>query len=93
MFSAVGRNAQILLTQKLFLKYSLLFHHYSNYHMLRSGSQQIPKFLTQKYGVARYRAVDENSSCSLVLEQLRILKVLSNIRGALAAVFGNLFCL
>lgn len=66
---AVGRNAQILLTQKLFLKYSMLFHHYSNYHMLRSGSQQIAKVpKTRKYGVVcpRYGADDGNSSCSLV---------------------------
>lgn len=29
---------------EILLKYSMLFHHYSNYHMLRSWSQQIHKF-------------------------------------------------
>lgn len=73
--TAVGRNIQIIRTLKFFfIKYSMLFHHYSNYHMLRSRSQQIQNFGIRKYS-SPYTVDDENSLCSLVLKQWRILKV------------------
>lgn len=83
--SAAGRNTQFFSHTKTLLKYFVLFHHYSNYHMLRSRSQQIyQKFVIQKYIVVRsymYNIIEPmmgNSSCSLVLKQLRILEVLPN---------------